>query len=512
VVELERKIKLLEERIIALERENKILREDNESLRQGTFGRKSERLQPGQLALYLGEAAADSSAQPAPTIEVPAHERTKSGHGRSEFPPSLPRNVIVLDVPEHERFCTHCSKAMCLIGVDVSERGQMIPAQIVVNRYERRKYGCPDGHCVMTANAPEGVIEGAKYEASVYAWLATAKYSDHLPLNRLEGILKRQGVHLPKQTMWDMLVRLDELVAQPVLRQMRIELQEEPVLHADETPITLRLEDGKGSRTGYAFGWRNLRESEESKVLVEFKTSRSRDGPSSFLGKWKGTLIVDGYGGYDEVVANNGITRAGCWSHARRKLKEALDCGARAAAGVLVHVQRLFRLERAVLGRAQRDGLGREEIRELRSRVRVERSTRVVEKIYAVANGLATQHATLPKSKLGKALSYLDRQRDTLKVFLSDPRLPIHNNDTERDLRHLAVGRNNWLVFASERGGEVGCRLYSLVLSCREAGVDPQRYLEDVLTRVSTTKAREIASLTPWAWARARRDSDPHAR
>ncbi len=104
------------------------------------------------------------------------------------------------------------------------------------------------------------------------------------------------------------------------------------------------------------------------------------------------------------------------------------------------------------------------------------------------------QHATLPKSKLGKALSYLDRQRDTLKVFLSDPRLPIHNNDTERDLRHLAVGRNNWLVFASERGGEVGCRLYSQVLSCREAGVDPQRYLEDVLTSVSTTKAREIAS------------------
>ncbi len=86
MVELERKIGLLEERIIALEGENKILREDNESLRQGTFGRKSERLQPGQLALFLGRTAADSSAPPAPTIEVPAHERTKPGHGRSEFP------------------------------------------------------------------------------------------------------------------------------------------------------------------------------------------------------------------------------------------------------------------------------------------------------------------------------------------------------------------------------------------------------------------------------------------
>jgi hypothetical protein len=67
-----------------------------------------------------------------------------------------------------------------------------------------------------------------------------------------------------------------------------------------------------------------------------------------------------------------------------------------------------------------------------------------------------------------------------------------------------AVGRKNWLVFGSQRGGEVACRLYSLVLSCKQCGADSEAYIEDVLMKVATTPASEIASLTPWAWQAAR--------
>jgi transposase len=107
------------------------------------------------------------------------------------------------------------------IGEEITERGHIVPARVVVRRYVRPKYGCPDGHAVKTAALPDGVIDGGKYEASVYAHVVSSKYSDHVPLNRLEGMLKRRGVHLPKQTMWDMLVRVDELVAQPVLAAAR---------------------------------------------------------------------------------------------------------------------------------------------------------------------------------------------------------------------------------------------------------------------------------------------------
>ena len=68
-------------------------------------------------------------------------------------------------------------------------------------------------------------------------------------------------------------------------------------------------------------------------------------------------------------------------------------------------------------------------------------------------------------------------QEDRLRRFLNDERIPVHNNDTERTLRHLAVGRKNWMVFGSPKGGKVGCNLYSLMLSCRAARVNPSASL-----------------------------------
>ena len=494
----------LQAKLDALTREVKILREENALLKRGLFGRRSERLGAGQLGLF----ATDDT--PAPELECEAHTsprtaKSGAGHGRAPLPEHLPREVIELDLDEAHRDCTTCGKALRRIGEEVTERAGIVPAKLFVKRYVRPKYACPDGHCVRAAELPDSVIDGGKYEASVYAHVATAKYSDHLPLHRLQGIFKRYGIAIAKQSMWDMLVRVDELVAQPVLAQMRQELLNEHVLHADETPVTMRLEDGKGTKNGYAWGWRNLRRpGAPSRALIEFRTSRGRDGPKRFLEGWSGTLIADGYTGYDEVVRENGIVRAGCWAHARRKLKEALDAGSEAVAPLLGMVQELFAVERPLNERVRADELEWDALLEERRCVRADKSQPLVEAIHAEALRLEGLRATLPKSKLGKAVCYLRNQRAALAAFLEDPRLPIHNNDAERDLRHLAVGRKNWLVFGSQRGGEVACRLYSLVLSCKQCGADPEAYIEDVLMRVATTPASEIASLTPWAWQAAR--------
>jgi transposase len=500
--DIEAKLEQLIEANEALARENKILREELTLLKRGMFGRRSERLEAGQLDIF-GD---DAEPPPVKTAELAESKpKKKPGHGRAPFPAHLPREVIELDVADSDRQCKGCGKLMQRIGEDVTERGHIIPARLVVKRYVRPKYACPDGHSIKTADLPDGVIDGGKYEASVYAHVATAKYCDHLPLHRLQGIFKRYGEPIAKQSMWDMLVRVDELVAQPVLEQMRKELLDEDVLHADETPVTMRLEDGKGTKNGYAWGWRNLRRPDEpSRALVEFRTNRGRDGPKQFLGGWGGTLIIDGYPGYDEVIRTNDIQRAGCWAHARRKLKDALDAGSESVAPLLALVQGLFAIERPINERVLAGEITRDEQLELRRAARNAKSRDTVAAIYVEADRLEGLRSTLPKSKLGKALGYLMSQRAALSVFLDDPRLPIHNNDSERDLRHLAVGRKNWLVFGSQRGGEVACRIYSLVLSCKQCGADPEAYIEDVLMKVATTPASEIASLTPWAWQAAR--------
>jgi hypothetical protein len=144
---LEAKLDELAVRNIALERENKILREENAVLKLGRFGRSSERLDPGQLALFLGEEPAPSAEE---KVQVPEHERAKRGHGRAPFADHLPRVTIECDVPESERTCDACGKTLRPMGEDVSERGHVIPARVVVNRYVRKKYACPEGHRVVT--------------------------------------------------------------------------------------------------------------------------------------------------------------------------------------------------------------------------------------------------------------------------------------------------------------------------------------------------------------------------
>ncbi len=452
MTELESKIESLAEKNVSLERENKILREEVALLKYGLFGRKTERLDPGQMAMFAGEDEGEPT--PAPT-DAKVKKQKRKGHGRAPFAPHVPRETIELDLAAEERACPSCGKEMRAIGEDVTERGHMVPAKIVVRRYVRKKYACPDGHAVRTADAPAALIDRCKYEASVYAHVATAKYCDHMPLHRMAGIFKRHGVHLPKQTMWDMLVKVDELVAQPVLKQMRTELLESAILHADETPVMVRNEGGKGSSQGYVWDWRAPGGDDADKSLVQFTLSRNRHGPKQMLGKWSGTLITDGYSGYGEVSRENGIRRAGCWAHARRGFKQALDLKIQGAASVLVHIQRLFWLERAMKRRVASRRLKAADLIELRRRVRATRSQVVLERIYRTAVAVDGMPATMPKSKLGKSLGYLFNQKEPLSVFLEDARIEIHNNDSERDLRHVVLGRNNWLAFASPRGGEV---------------------------------------------------------
>lgn len=479
-----------------LERENARLSDELTILLNKLFRQKSERLDASQLRLFTEQLTTAEDEAPAPPKDPPAPKTARKGHGRAPFAEDAPRVVIDVDLPASERTCEQCGKALVVFGEDTCERGHIVPARIVVRRYVRKKYGCPAGHCVRTAELPPSVIDKGKYEASVYAHLAVAKYGDHVPLNRLEGIYKRNGLYLRRSSMWEMLARIDEIAAGPILRQMCQELREEPVLHADETPTTVVLEDRKGSKKAYIWCY-----GAGAKWVFDFTMTRERDGPRSFLRGWKGALLTDGYSGYDEAVRENGIARAGCWAHARRKLMEALDTGASQAVPLMRAVQRLFWIERAVKRRVEARCLDDASSLELRGHARARMSSRVLKRIRQLITELWEERSTLPKSLLGKALGYIDNQWEPLTCFLGDASLPIHNNDAERALRHVVVGRKNWLFFGSPRGARVGANLFSLIATCKALGVNPEAYIEDVLVRVDTTPASEIARLTPWAWA-----------
>ena len=95
-----------------------------------------------------------------------------------------------------------------------------------------------------------------------------------------------------------------------------------------------------------------------------------------------------------------------------------------------------------------------------------------------------------------------------IKGYLEAGFLEIDNGASERGLRPVAVGRNNWLFVGSEVGGKTAAILMSLCATCKRVGIDPLAYLRDVLERISTHPASRIAELVPDQWRKIRAGPD----
>lgn len=490
------------------------IRELHDRLRQlieNRFGRSSEKIDPGQLHLFArGDDTAIAEEEPIEeTVTVPGHKRRKRATGgREPFPDHLPRNVINCDPPEEERICSCCGQPLIRIGEEVTERGHLIPASFVVNRYVRGKYACREGHDgVKIAPAPPALIDKAKYETSMYAHLVCAKYADHLPLHRLHGIFKRHGLKVPKSVMWSMIERAAELL-QPVVAQMKAEVLALRYVGADETPITVLIPGKKGSQNGYIWAY-VARSNGKLRPIFDFTISRSRAGPNQFLQSWVGGIMqVDGYSGYNELARRPDIIRAGCWSHVRRKFKDAIGSDSRRAASMLLLFGRLYWIEAALKKRRDARQLDESDFFELRRRVRGRRSRVVLDQIRELAESFINEGRILPRSPMGKAVDYMLNEWSALEVFLDHGFVEADNNDVERAIRHIAIGRKNWMFAGSERGAWVSCLHFSIVSCCKALDIDPEVYIADTLEAVATTPASDVAQLTPWAWAE-RRAAEP---
>lgn len=132
--------------------------------------------------------------------------------------------------------------------------------------------------------------------------------------------------------------------------------------------------------------------------------------------------------------------------------------------------------------------------------LRRERSAPAIEKLYEWL--LETKGKVLPKSPIATAIGYCINQKDPLRLFLTDARIPMHNNASERRLRVIALGRKNFLFFGDRFAGRNFAGLYSLVGSCIANGVEPTEYLTEVLLRARhATTPEALDALLPDRWS-----------
>ena len=465
-------------------------------LTRSRYGAHSEKLDPDQLQLGLEEVEQSLGAARAGVDSVPPTDKKATGErkppqrNRGALPAHLPRSEIVIDV--EDKRCPCCGGAMHVIGEDVAEMLDVVPALYCVKVIRRPRYGCRGCEgAVVQAPAPERPLTGGIATEALLAQVLVAKYSDHLPLYRQAQIFARNGIDLDRSTLANWVGRacwwlrpLAELLLGTVLSS--------PKIFADDTPVPV-LDPGRG-RTKTGRLWSYARDDRPWQgplpPAVAYVYSENRQGvhPRSHLAEFAGVLQVDGYTGFNRVGS---VELAFCWAHVRRKFFDFHHAtGSPIAAEALRRIAELYQIEARLRGCPP----------DQRARIRQADSRPLVE---AMKTWLEQELARISaKSSLAEAIRYALRHWKGLGLFLDDGRVEIDSNTVERTIRPIKLGAKNHLFAGSDGGAESWAVLASLIQTAKLNDVEPFAYLRDVLERIVSgrTKANELSSLLPWAW------------
>jgi transposase len=462
------------------------------------IGTRSEQLSADQLRLFaqeLGlkpaaeseqESKRDNDKDEDPPGETGGVE--KNPRGRQRLPRHLKRERIVHDLTDADKHCAGCDQVLRHIGEEVSERYEYIPAQMLVIEDACQKYAC--ACTIRTANKPAQPIEKSTASASVLAQVIVAKVADHLPVHRQVKMFRRFGVELADQTLCGWL-RQSAGLLEPLYQRMKAFVLSSKVVGTDDTPVKVLDRTLPHTRKGRF--WPYVGDREHTSVVYDYTPTRERAGPEQFLGTYKGYLQVDAYPAYDKffLEPERGLVEVGCWAHARRHAYQARDTDPARMGAVLAYLGQLYAVEK----RARQCGIAGEDLRLLREEV----SRPITNQLHAYLLTIDVQ--LLPKSEAGQAVAYILKNWLALTRYLEDGDLPIDNNRTQRSLRGLAVGRNNWTFLGSDRGGKTMAVLRSFVCSCELNNVDPFVWFRDVLARIPSHSIQKLEELLPHAWA-----------
>jgi transposase len=490
--------------------ERDLLAEQNDRLRhllrqlqRMQFGRRSEKLDPDQLQLALEDieqAVAHGTAKAekdAPPDTAPGTRRRRET--RSSLPPHLPRIEVVI-APE-DMACPCCGGAMHVIGEDIAERLDVVPAQYRVIRTRRPKYACRacEG-AVVQAPAAEHLIKGGLPTEALVAQVLVSKYAWHLPLYRQAQMLASQGIEIDRATLalW-VGYAAAELV--PLADRLRTILLGSPKITVDETPAPV-LDPGRGrTKTGYF--WAIARDDrpwggpEPPGIVYTYRPGRSAALGLKPLAGYCGIVQCDGYAVYKQMAdprrEGGAATLAFCWAHLRRHFYDIAKGGAAPLADeALVRIAALYAIEAKIRGHSAA----------MRQAVRQAEAAPLVAELKGWFEAQLARVSA--KSTIAAAFRYGLNHWDGLARYLDDGRIEIDTNIVERGMRPIALNRKNALFAGHDTGAANWACIASLIETAKLNGVDPQAWLADTLEKlVNLWPAARIDELLPWAFPRS---------
>jgi transposase len=348
---------------------------------------------------------------------------------------------------------------------------------------------------VIAAPKPAMPIAKGLPGPGLLAHLIVSKYTDHLPLHRLQRSYERQGFFLHRSTLCDWLGACAGLL-RPLYDLMACVVLQSRALHTDDT--TVKLQDPVTHLLSTARLWGYLGDAAHPFNVFDFTVNRQRDGPEQFLANYHGYLHADAFSGYDGLYLPGAGTAAriievACNAHARRKFYEARGTDTLRSHQALAYYRQLYELERAAKDFSDAQRL----------QMRQELSLPILEQFRQWL--LAQRPQVLPKSPMAEAIGYVLHNWAALVRYTEAGFLAIDNNVSEREMKRIAIGRKNWLFVGSPRGGQTAAVLMSFTSTCQRLGVEPWAYLQDLLTRLPSLPAEQLGELLPDRWEAARR-------
>ena len=407
-------------------------------------------------AEVLAAIEAADEAQRQRTTKIEAHERKRSADaGRKAIPEHFPRIEIEHDLAPEQKLCTKCTvpHPLTRIGQEIRECYRFEPPKISVEKHVRPTYVCEERHeAPITAPAPPVILPKSMASPSLLAHVVNSKYNLGLPLYRVSQDLKRYRMDLGPGTLgtWISIVGGEKIV--PIINLIRDALFTAPFMHIDETPLQiLRSDKAVGSdhyivvRAGGPPGQRI--------ILYDYLASRTTEGLKQFFigpdGPYQGKLVSDGLERYDDIAAQLKLLHFGCLTHCRtmffkaRKVSQLPSSRTLANAAIEDYIGPVYRIEGQIKAlRAEYQECGEPLPLETVLALRQQKSKPILEKFKAWIDELLP--GTPPNSALGKALGYADRhyaERQTMPNGFSPSTGPsvirrVQRQNTLRATRH----------------------------------------------------------------------------
>jgi transposase len=444
----------------------------------------SEKLRRVEAQLSLGFEDPALVAPKLPSDEGDKPKGRGKGGGRKKHPREWPRKIVENRVPEHARSCPICGREMKTVGWQSCEKVELRPAEIFIEERRDERVACPHDDAIVSAQKPGEIVERGALGTVLIVESACDKFLEHMPIERQVRRFLRMRVNMTPRTLGRAVCALADL-CEPIAKAINERTRASAILATDATslPILDRTHDD-GIRSGTV--WVCIGDARW--ISFVYAPSGESAHLEDFLeDEFRRVMQCDGASTLN-FIERGGGSRPGCWAHARRRFVAAARAGDTLALEALRTIAMLFAIERtsAEAGESAAE--------------RAVRRKRDAPPVLAELQGWVDKYRGLipPRSTLGKALGYVRRQWPRLILFLEDGRIELTNNQSERELRRLVLGRKNWLFASHDIGGVRAATMLTIIGTALAHGLRPRQYLHEIVKRLlDGWPQAKIAELLP---------------